>query len=248
MASDARGRAALQPMGWVETTAWYGAGGLAMLVTTATIIPALLAIGARPRIAWFAAATPVFAALVLASALALAREGVWGASPGIVRARLRLRPLTRGDWRLAGVALALSMLGAGAVAGLYALASRWLGTGLDLLPAPHFLEAAPLQAGERWVLLVWLPFFALNILGEELAWRGVLLPRQEACFGARAWLVNGGGWLLFHVCFGAQVMLYAAPMMLAQAWACQRSGNTWVGVVVHGAFNGLGFIALALLG
>jgi membrane protease YdiL (CAAX protease family) len=90
--------------------------------------------------------------------------------------------------------------------------------------------------------------FLLNIFGEELLWRGVLLPRQEQAFGRHAWLANGAGWLAFHVCFGGSMLLLLMPMIFAQAWACQRSGSTWVGIVVHGTINGVGFVMVTLLG
>src|SRR5215510_4699098 len=39
------------------------------------------------------------------------------------------------------------------------------------------------HSSRYWILGAWLPFFVLNIVGEEFTWRGVALPRQEAAFG-----------------------------------------------------------------
>ncbi|MFP4323970.1 MAG: type II CAAX prenyl endopeptidase Rce1 family protein [Anaerolineales bacterium] len=38
-----------------------------------------------------------------------------------------------------------------------------------------------------------------NIIGEELWWRGYILPIQERAFGKWAWLINGLLWIVvFH--------------------------------------------------
>jgi membrane protease YdiL (CAAX protease family) len=51
---------------------------------------------------------------------------------------------------------------------------------------PSFMAFEPLSPGRYWIIGVWLPFFVLNIVGEELAWRGLALPRQEVAFGRQA--------------------------------------------------------------
>jgi hypothetical protein len=54
-------------------------------------------------------------------------------------------------------------------------------------------------AGAWWVVLyyiVWL--VVLNIFGEELWWRGYVLPRQELFFGRATWIVHGIFWSAFH--------------------------------------------------
>ena len=112
---------------------------------------------------------------------------------------------------------------------------------------PSFVDAPPLASGSYHVLLLWPPLFFANIVGEEVMWRGALLPRQELTYGERAWIANGSGWLLFHAAFGPGMMVLLAPLIYAQAWACQRSGSTTVGIVIHGVVNASGFLATALL-
>lgn len=76
-------------------------------------------------------------------------------------------------------------------------------------------------------------------------WRGVILPRQEAQFGQKAWLINALDWSLFHVAFGWQLGLTLLPILLVLSYLVQKSQNSWVGVIIHAAINGPGFIAVA---
>jgi membrane protease YdiL (CAAX protease family) len=103
----------------------------------------------------------------------------------------------------------------------------------------------PLGPGRYWILGAWLPFFVLNIVGEEFAWRGVALPRQEVVFGRRAWLVNGILWLLLHAAFPWQVLLTLVPITLILPYVVQRRRSTWAGIVIHAGFGAMGFLALA---
>jgi hypothetical protein len=75
---------------------------------------------------------------------------------------------------------------------------------------PSFMAFEPLGPGRYWIFGAWLPFFALNILGEEFVWRAYMLPRQEVAFGGKAWLVNAALWLLFHAAFPWQVLVTCA--------------------------------------
>ena len=110
---------------------------------------------------------------------------------------------------------------------------------------PWFMAVAPLTADRYWILAIWLPFWGLNILAEEVVWRGVVLPRQGIAFGKWAWLVNGAGWLLFHAASPWEVMLTLVPTTLILPYVVQRLGNTTAGVIIHAGLNGPGFLALA---
>jgi membrane protease YdiL (CAAX protease family) len=110
---------------------------------------------------------------------------------------------------------------------------------------PSFMTLEPLGPGRYWILGAWLPFFVLNIVGEEFVWRGVVLPRQEVVFGGRAWLVNGILWLLFHAAFPWQVLVTLVPITLILPYVVQRRRSTWIGVVIHAGFGGAGFLAIA---
>jgi membrane protease YdiL (CAAX protease family) len=98
-----------------------------------------------------------------------------------------------------------------------------------------------------WGLLAYYlaAMFIFNILGEELWWRGYILPRQELAFGARAWIVNGTLWALFHFFYHTTlgVLVSYLPTTLAIAYVAQRTRNTWPGIIGHMVSN----LALPLL-
>lgn len=228
------------PLAWGGTLLLFGGAALLLFAATHGVIPALAARTAtEPVLLWFAAAgLGVFAPLLLAGWALLRREAArtW---PEVWRERLRFRPMTTGDWAwsLAGLTL-IGLLGTGSLALLRLLWS-------DVQLHPSFLTLAPLGPGRYWILAAWLPFWALNILGEEVLWRGVVLPRQEAAFGRWAWLSNGAGWLVFHTAFGAAILLALWPILFILPYVVQRRRNSWIGVTIHAGVNGPGFLAVA---
>jgi membrane protease YdiL (CAAX protease family) len=135
------------------------------------------------------------------------------------------------------------MLTIAAMAGLQLFnASVWPG----LPPHPPFMAVKPLEASQSYILALWLPFFTLNIVGEELWWRGFIQPRQEPVFGRTTWLVQGLLHGLFHFSFGLGVMFVLWPVVFSIPWAVQRTRNTSVGIVIHAGVNGPAFLAVTL--
>jgi membrane protease YdiL (CAAX protease family) len=228
------------PLGLVGSAALFGAGALLLLLTTRVAVPALVSVtGAETVAMWFLAASAVlFGPLLLTAALLLYRERRRG-RPGSWAARLWLRPINAGDWlwTIGGFA-AIGMLTGGIGVALGMLSD-------DMKLHPSFMAFEPLGPGRYWTLGAWLPFFVLNIVGEEFVWRAFILPRQEVAFGERAWLVNGVLWLLFHAAFPWQVLMTLVPITLILPYIVQRRRSTWVGVAIHAGFGGTGFLVLA---
>jgi len=230
----------VQPINLRYSAALFGSAALLLALTIRFVLPALSGTKqAEPVLLWFAAAgIGVFVPLVLCGWVILYREKPSMGSAGWME-RLHLRPMAREDWIWAfGGLSAAGILTAGLVVVLREL-------GYDAGLHPSFMAMEPLTPGRFWILAVWLPFFLVNILGEEFLWRGVVLPRQEIALGSRAWLVNGIGWLLFHLSFPWQVLVTLIPTTLILPYVVQRRGNTWIGVVIHAALNGPAFLALA---
>ncbi len=97
---------------------------------------------------------------------------------------------------------------------------------------------------ENWnVVLLYLVAFFFNIAGEELWWRGFLLPRQELAFGKAAWLLHGLLWTAFHA-FKWWDMLGLLPVCLAISFSAQRLKNNWPALIAHALFNSLSLLAV----
>ena len=98
------------------------------------------------------------------------------------------------------------------------------------------------SAGKAQFVGAWgiLALFALNavfntVLGEELLFRGVLLPKMNAVFGRWDWLANGVLFGLYHLhqpwgilgSIGTGALLYALP--------AKHFRSTWMACIVHSA-------------
>jgi membrane protease YdiL (CAAX protease family) len=221
-----------------KTAVLFAAAALLLWCVTHALIPALaVRTGWEPVLLWFLlGGLGVFLPLIAVGCALLQTESSprprW-------RDRLRFRRLTTNDWRwtLAGLLVIglLSALSVAAITSFYGKAHLH----------PSFMQMKPLTPDRYWLLAVWLPFWLLNILGEEFLWRGVILPRQEVALGRWAWLVNGAGWLLLHVAFGPMILLTLWPITLVLPYIVQRTQNSATGVVIHAALNGPAFLAVA---
>lgn len=88
--------------------------------------------------------------------------------------------------------------------------------------------------GAWWFLALFIVFAFFNTFGEELLFRGVLLPRMEGAFGRWAWVANGALFAVYHVS-QPWVMLSAfvggTLFISLPAW---RFRTTWFAIIVHG--------------
>jgi membrane protease YdiL (CAAX protease family) len=110
------------------------------------------------------------------------------------------------------------------------------------LMTPGVFMDTPLK-GQWWIIPLYATGWFFNIFGEELLWRGFLLPRQELNYGKYAWLIHGIIWTLWHI-FWKWNLLIILPMALAIPFAVQKTKNTWVGIISHGTAN---LIPLAII-
>ncbi len=144
----------------------------------------------------------------------------------------------------------------------------WL-TGLGDVPNPLFLERGRITigmpGGPNWLFIIaafgfitivnLLPNVILT-LGEEIGWRGFLVPELTKQFGfKRAAIVSGVIWGAWHLpgvlngsygagstplayriaCFSALVIATGVIM----AWLRMKSGSIWPAVIMHATHNGV---------
>jgi membrane protease YdiL (CAAX protease family) len=111
---------------------------------------------------------------------------------------------------------------------------------------PHDFMGLPLH-GAWWIPVYYaVVMLVCNIGGEELWWRGYVLPRQELAFGGAAWVVHGIFWSAFHLFM--QPTLWDTVRMtitgVALSFVAQRTRSTWPGIVGHSFGNLPFFLAL----
>jgi len=86
----------------------------------------------------------------------------------------------------------------------------------------------------NWGLLaiIVVMFVFKTILGEELIFRGLLLPRMQNAFGQRDWIVNG---LLFGAYHLHEPWSIPANMLvgLLLAHPSRRFRSAWLGILIH---------------
>ena len=101
--------------------------------------------------------------------------------------------------------------------------------------------------GAWWFLGLFAVFQLFNtFLGEELLFRGILLPKMEGVFGRWSWVANGLIFGLYHLhmpwgilgTFISTTFFFSLP-----AW---RFRSTWMSIVIHSAQSV--FLAFLILG
>jgi membrane protease YdiL (CAAX protease family) len=231
----------LKKLGLIFSFAIYIPASLLMFYLTKYLIPYLSKVtGQETILFWFLVASiGVFTPLVVTAFLILKFEG-FTLNKKTWTHRLRFRKITKNDiiWCLGG------LIFVGILSGLLLYSLELIHGKFDHSPA--FMSFEPLTTGRYWILLVWLPYWILNILGEEILWRGVMLPRQEIAFGSNTWFIHGLGWGLFHIAFGWQLLITLIPLIFVQSYVVQKTKNSWVGVIMHATLNGPSFIAISL--
>lgn len=99
--------------------------------------------------------------------------------------------------------------------------------------------------GLGWLAIVYLFGWFFNVAGEELWFRGYILPRQEKAFGKHAWIANGLMFTLNHI-WQPWNLLLILPGALAGAFAVQRRKNTWILIISHGLANAIALVVIIL--
>lgn len=237
---------AVKPLNLFGTAVLFGVPSIALAIVLYIAIPVAVRAGIP-----LATAVTVQFILVMGGLAAAAWIGAHHDRENGQRVTERLR-LVRPHAKqiIAGVLLGLFMLGTFT---LLKFTRGWLSNIMPWGPPAWFAEfltkthfqGIPL-AGNWWAVLVYFIQYAFNVLGEELWWRGYILPRQERAQGTRAWLANGFFWNLFHWFFYWN-LIPLLPSCLALPWLTQRTKNTWTAIIGHGMLNGAGLVRVITL-
>jgi membrane protease YdiL (CAAX protease family) len=242
----------LKPMGLGLSLLYFGIPCGLFSLSILGLLPWMIRAGYSQIVTFFVTfGLPLFLMLI-AAFVAHRLEGrplTWPA----IRDRMRLRKPTARDWLWT-----LGLVVVAALGGFLIEPIARLFAGIQFYtPPPEFVTVMTgmrdgtfggMPMHGRWdVFLVMVLCLAVfNIGGEELWWRGIILPRQELAFGKWAWLVNGVLWDLFHFFYhtnAASVVGYLVATV-PLAFVAQRTRNTWPGIVAHLIGNGAVIVAL----
>jgi membrane protease YdiL (CAAX protease family) len=84
-----------------------------------------------------------------------------------------------------------------------------------------------------WFALV-VVFVVFNtVIGEELLFRGLLLPRMRAVFGKRDWVANGVLFTLYHLHQPWSMPATLVEGIFLEAYPARRFQSAWMGIIVH---------------
>jgi membrane protease YdiL (CAAX protease family) len=98
-----------------------------------------------------------------------------------------------------------------------------------------------------WYGLILLWFVFNTVLGEELLFRGFLLPRMNRAFGRGDWLANGVLFAAYHL-HVPWVMPATLLDTFILAYPTKRYRSAWIGIAVHSAQSVfLGIVILTLV-
>jgi len=254
-ASMADSTTSVEPMGWGLSILYFGIPALGMSFGFYVVMPALLRRGMLPYYAYSLALGLPLLLMGVAAVIAFRMEGGVFNLPTMLE-RFRYKRMSGKDWLWTGGIFALEML-------VYSQFSRvtkaLIDSGVIHLPdsipafvdpravfAQETLEAAVGGLRGNWVVLVAsILLLIVNVVGEELWWRGVVLPRQELSFAAWTWVIHGVLWALFHA-YKYWDLFSLLPLSLGLAYVVSWRANSTPGLIIHFITNGSGLIPILL--
>jgi membrane protease YdiL (CAAX protease family) len=132
------------------------------------------------------------------------------------------------------------------------------GVGSELIPTfppppghdfAAFLESDAGQAffsgNWVWYAILVAPFVFNTVLGEELLFRGLLLPRMQGAFGRWDWVANGFLFAGYHLHLPWVIPATLLVDTFAMAYPSRRYRSALIGIIVHSS-QSVVFLALLL--
>ena len=100
-------------------------------------------------------------------------------------------------------------------------------------------------SGQYWVIISYLFAWITNILGEELLFRGIILPRQIKKYGKFGWIYHGLLWGSWHF-FAKWNLVFVFPLAFAFSYTIYKRKNLWITIFVHGLMNFISVLMVTL--
>ena len=121
-------------------------------------------------------------------------------------------------------------------------------------PGHDFSTFVQSEAGQAFMSGNWV-WFALivalsvfnTVLGEELLFRGLLLPRMKGAFGRLDWVANGMLFALYHLHMPWVIPATLVGDTLALSYPSRRYRSALIGIIVHSSQSVLVLVLLLTL-
>ena len=148
-----------------------------------------------------------------------------------MRERLRIKKISFIDvlWIVAGLIIAA------ALTGLIILVISLIFPSFDINSLDNIspIKAVPLDGSQRFFLLFFPVAFFFNFVGEEILWRGYILPRQIVSkYGKYAFIINALFHCVYHLAFGIAILVFI-PLMLLMSYIAYKRENTTTAIIIH---------------
>jgi membrane protease YdiL (CAAX protease family) len=220
----------IKPMPFWQSIVFFGVPALLAALGQYVLYPFLSSLKLSYEDAYHYQMLLVFTFLLIAAIVAYILEGnslEWSS----IKHRFRLHGLDQIGlkWTLGGIVaqVALSVVSTIIAIQVYDFLDF---TSPDIFPPGSFVNIP---------LMIFVLF--MNVICEELWWRGIILPRQELKHGNITWAIHGVLWASFHA-----FKWWAVPFMLFTTWiipfVSQRTKNNTPGIIIHFVINGLGLL------
>lgn len=96
-----------------------------------------------------------------------------------------------------------------------------------------------------WMLGLYVITVVFNyILGEELLYRGILLPKMNGVFGKWDWFANGILFGLYHLHKPQIILSTAIYFGFVFAFPSKLFQSNWMGLIIHGLEGLIGFVII----
>jgi len=221
-------QAVVRPLRLWQSLLFFGVPALCGVLGQYALLPFLVRLGVSRENAYNTVHLAMFLGLLGATLVALRVEG-WPFTWASIVERLRFERMDAAAWKWTLAFSALYLL----MGFVLNLAGQFVYQQLGFWPPDADIPLTNVP--------VFLAGFVVNVVTEELWWRGYILPRQEKAHGRTAWIVNGVLWSLFHAW-----KWWAVPFMLLKQWmipfVAQRHKRTTPALVMHAISNGAGVL------
>ena len=98
-----------------------------------------------------------------------------------------------------------------------------------------------------WFALITVLMVFNTVLGEELLFRGLLLPRMKGAFGRWDWVANGVLFAFYHLHVPWVIPQTLLVDTFAEAYPSRRYQSALIGIIVHSSQTVVFFVLLLLL-